>query len=161
LAIARGAALAALTCATSCGGKSERVTGGGTGGSSTVVGGLSPYPLEEIGCFGQDYGGGYVGQCCIAAQCYTPEVGGCLPADAPPPIWLPPGTGECGCTHERVEDYGIAGPYAPNPNDTPASEGTCCYLVGSIGCEGRPFVVAGAAMVAPLVFRDDWRVAFA
>jgi hypothetical protein len=40
-------------------------------------------------------------------------------------------------------------------------EGTCCYLVGSIGCEGRPLVVAGAAIVAPVVPRDDWCLAVA
>jgi hypothetical protein len=35
-------------------------------------------------------------------------------------------------------------------------EGTCCYLVGSIGCEGRPLLVDGAAIVAPLSRRGDW-----
>ncbi len=47
----------------------------------------------------------------------------------------------------------VDGPYAAlSPND----DGTCCYLVGTIGCDGRPLLVEGAARVAPITRRRDW-----
>jgi hypothetical protein len=54
----------------------------------------------------------------------------------------------------------LKGPYAPNPNGTLVTPGSCCYLVGSITCEGRPLSVADAAIVAPIVPRGDWCAAF-
>ena len=110
---------------------------------------------------GPTYDGGYAGQCCISAHCYTPDAGACLAADQRPPIPLPPGSGSCGCSPEGVGRSTLKGPYAPNPDGMPFPDGSCCYLVGAIGCEGRPLVVEGTAIVAPLAARDDWCAAFA
>jgi hypothetical protein len=128
---------------------------GGAGSAGTV--GLEPYPMAEVGCFGPTHTGGYEGQCCISARCYTPDAGACVgPPAERPPIPLPPGSGTCGCSPDNPAEEVLAGPYAPNPDGMASPEGTCCYLVGSIGCEGRPLLVDGAAIVAPLSRRGDW-----
>jgi hypothetical protein len=59
------------------------------------------------------------------------------------------GSGSCLCAP-------IAGPYAANPSDTPASAGSCCYLIGAIGCDGRPLLVDGRALTSELELRADW-----
>jgi hypothetical protein len=130
---------------------------GGAGGMP----GLEPYPLDDVGCFGPSFDAGYEGQCCTSAHCYTPSGGGCVGVDERPPIPLPPGSGTCGCPAGQGQADAVRGPYAPNPGGMPLEAGTCCYLVGSISCEGRPLVVAGAAIVAPLVRRGDWCAALA
>jgi hypothetical protein len=194
LSIRRGTALAAVTVAASCAGKSSQQGGegdgseGGTSGTATVHGGssgassstggqsgsagvatsgtsgtssggstsaLPPYSLNDVGCSGPVYDGGYDGQCCVKASCYTPDAGTCLHADASPPIARPAGSGTCGCAVEGRVSM-LMGPFSRNPDDTTVTTGTCCYLEGWIGCEGRPLLVAGVAVVAPLVTREDW-----
>jgi hypothetical protein len=68
------------------------------------------------------------------------------------------GPGPCPCSvdgHPAVE-----GPFAPNPTEALEAGGdpaaTCCYVVGSQYCLGRPFVWNGLAHVAPLAARGDW-----
>jgi hypothetical protein len=137
------------------GGATSGATSSATSGatSSASSGGLSPYSLADLGCFGPKYHDdfGYHGQCCVSALCYTPDTGGCAPAaDAAGLVpGFPPGSGECDCS-------GPEGPYAPNPDDTPPYEGTCCYLVGSIGCDGRALLIEGLARRAGVVRRRDW-----
>jgi hypothetical protein len=179
LAIKQGAALAAIGTVAGCAGKSQHsiaddgpATGGstalggtgssGAGGSDTRGGSggaseLSPYRLEDLGCYGPVHDGGYMGQCCVSARCYTPDAGACLLPEQAPPIPLPPGSGTCGCEASESVAHTVSGPFAPNPEGMASPNGSCCYLVGSIGCEGRPLLVEGVAVVAPLVRRNDWR----
>jgi hypothetical protein len=125
-----------------------------------------PYPLAQLGCFGPIYDGYSPGaQCCFEAQCYAPGAGeACATPDEAVlrnRIQLPPGSGSCSCSvpSERLE-Y-LSGPFAPNPADgaeraASASAGSCCYLVGAIGCTGRPLCVDGVQLVADAVARVDW-----
>lgn len=179
-AMLQGAALGALTVG--CGGDTEPGTPdeGGTGGTASGSGGqtsgqtpgtggqssgqtggsgnggeLEPYPVASIGCSGEDRGdeGPYYGQCCVEAACYTPDDGECLGPDQLTRTLLPElpaGSGSCSCGE------GVSGPYASRDDHEPSSSGTCCYLVPSIGCEGRPFLVEAVALVAPVVRRSDW-----
>jgi len=117
---------------------------------------VTPYSVEDLGCSGPVQDGGYFGQCCTSARCYTPLEGACLTPDQGPPIPYPPGSGTCGCAVRDGTGLTVSGPYAPNPDGMESPEGTCCYLVGSIGCEGRPLLVAGTPLVAPIVRRGDW-----
>lgn len=177
-----GAALAALSLAAGCGGDATAVdvASAGTGNVTTpqtddvdipvainpVDPPLEPFALDRLGCFGPSHDGGYYGQCCFDARCYTPPNGErCATADEVSAsrslIALPPGSGECGC---GIQDEGrpyISGPFAPNlasANDAGSvgSTGSCCYVVGSISCTGRPLIVDGAQLVAPAVQRNDW-----
>jgi hypothetical protein len=121
----------------------------GTGG----VGGLEPYPTDSIGCYGQNYGGtfgGYDGQCCVSVECLPLEGGVCPPASSA----APPGSGTCSCSSPLEKS--AMGPYAPTPADTANGKGACCYLVAAIGCEGRPLLIEGRALLAPVVTRADW-----
>ena len=170
-----GAALAALTCAAGCGGHAtpegdspvvpDLVTTPTDPDSPPLTPANNPgpaletYALDQLGCFGPSYDGGYYGQCCFDAQCYTPANGvACATAaeiQSSRLIPLPPGSGECGCGNQLGRDA-IAGPFAPNTADATASVGSCCYVVGSISCTGRPLVVDGAQLLAPAVQRIDW-----
>jgi len=115
---------------------------------------LAPYPTSGPSCSGPSYGDGfgYHGQCCASALCYTPDSGTCLPAAEVGRVELrgfPPGSGRCMC--------GVnLGPFAPNPADPAAPMGTCCYLIGAITCDGRPFLVRDVITFAPVVRRADW-----
>jgi hypothetical protein len=133
---------------------------GGRGGSGT----LPTFDPKQLVCFGEDYGNvssGYDGQCCYKALCYTPANGAaCASAEDVETLgWqdfpaFPPGSGECTCydeTHPVVQ-----GPFARHPTSPAEGEGDCCYMVGVIGCEGRPLRVEGAAVVAGVVRRADW-----
>jgi len=113
---------------------------------------LEPYDLDKVGCSGPFLDGGYYGQCCVKARCQPKTGGECV--EAKTLLW--PGSGTCGCS---VVDGGSAvlGPYARNPNADDA-EGECCYLIGSIGCVGRPLMVKGEAVIAEVVGRKDWAV---
>lgn len=160
LRAAEWGALVAL-CA-SCGGESESDDGaGGSGGSGGATSGGSggvvdagsdaalpttPYPTP-LGCYGPSHDSGYYGQCCEKAACIAPINGACPPATQASQVipGYPPGSGSCSCGDNK-------GPFAPNA----ANEGACCYLFGSISCEGRPLLVAGRARKAPLVARADW-----
>jgi hypothetical protein len=181
LATQAGAALAAVGFAASCGSNSltpsssidlgEAATNqsseAGAGGALTSIvdGGaepspLTPYPESATGCSGKSYDAGYDGQCCVSAHCYDPDGASCLSADAPElreRITLPIGSGTCGCV--AVDNHAVSGPYAPNPDVPPSSPGTCCYLVGSITCTGRPLVLDGMLVLAPVIARGDWGLA--
>ena len=137
-------------------GGSGGVTSGGSGGAvdSGIVdsGGAdsglptTPYP-NPIGCYGPEYDAGYYGQCCEKAQCMDP-VGGKCPT--PTELWglmpgYPSGSGTCTCGESK-------GPFGPHYS----TEAPCCYLFGSIGCDGRPLLVHGHPRVAPLIARADW-----
>jgi hypothetical protein len=126
-------------------------TSGGTGGISGSGGAqhLEPYPKEKLGCSGPEFDGGYYGQCCVEVGCFDPAGGAeCPSAETATGIpGYPPGSGTCTCGEPT------AGPYAPHE----ASEGACCYLFGSISCDGRPLIVtSGETRVAPIVRRSDW-----
>ena len=126
-------------------------------------GSLPPYDVDRLGCWGPSFDGGYMGQCCVKAHCYTPEGGtGCATAQqiamrafrTTPPY--PPGSGTCTCRlGEGTQEY-TAGPFAANPADPARPEGACCYLVGSISCVGRPLMVEGVPLLAEVVARSDW-----
>lgn len=138
------------------------LTGGGAGGGMASGGSpgaeLEPYPLEGLGCSGEVYpddSGGYSGQCCATAECYSPTDGVCpAPYEAGREnLPLPVGSGTCECGD------GVSGPYAPRNDHEPNSAGTCCYVIPKVGCEGRPFIVDDRAVLAPLVRRGDWGAA--
>ena len=94
------------------------------------------------------------------ATCYTPDPGVACALDLNTTELhrlLPPGSGTCGCGLGSDRAPNVAGPFAPNPADDSArSEGSCCYVIGRIGCTGRPLIVQGALQLAPLTERADW-----
>lgn len=151
LAIGAGAALCApIGCS-----DSVSVNDAGRDASATDAG---TYALDDLGCAGPVHDGGYYGQCCVEALCYSPNAGACMVATDPLlPSTLsgfPPGSGSCSCSELGMA--AVAGPYAPNPNNPDEPDGTCCYLVGSIACTGRPLCVEGEQVVAAVVRRSDW-----
>ena len=111
-----------------------------------------PFPVSSLGCSGEFHEEGFHGQCCADALCYTPKDGSeCVaPKDAPDRLGVWYGSGECLCDAE------IRGPFAANPAHKPQMEGTCCYVISSIGCDGRPLLVDGAPVVSELTRRVDW-----
>jgi hypothetical protein len=127
---------------------------------------LESLPAEQLGCVGPTHDDGYHGQCCFTQRCYVPAPGAACSED----YWgrellnvVPPGSGTCSCGPGGREP--VSGPFAPNlsvPASLPEAdvasppEGSCCYVVGSIGCTGRPFVVNEAQRVADCAWRDDW-----
>ncbi|HET9956165.1 MAG TPA: hypothetical protein VFQ61_16775 [Polyangiaceae bacterium] len=184
-AVQAGTALAALALVPGCASRSlpndpegtggvrpgDFETGGSTTGGTSETGGSSatggatskpeptPLPESELGCYGTIYGDGfgYHGQCCFTQRCYTPEAGkDCAAPDAvyETDLSLPAGSGTCGCGPEGHKP--ISGPYAYNPAVETDGTGSCCYVVGSIGCDGRPLIVEGEALLAGLVSRSDW-----
>jgi len=156
-ALGSGAALALLSVP-ACGGSATNTepTAGpsGTAGSSAQQ--LTPYPVSGLGCSGEVHDGGYYGQCCADALCYTPEDGkACVAADsAPEKLGKFYGSGACLCGAESLR-----GPFAPNPAHEPRKAGTCCYVISSITCDGRPLLVEGAPLVSALTQRRDWILA--
>ncbi|MFT3768898.1 MAG: hypothetical protein QM820_25935 [Minicystis sp.] len=133
-------------------GCSSNVNGGngGAGGSGTPLDGGTPVgnvdPLPTPECSGPIYDGsmgGYDGQCCEKTLCTAPTDGYCPAAEVAKPTLdgLPPGSGTCECSP-------IRGPYAGTSD---AGDAICCYLIGSIGCEGRPLVVHGEARLADVI----------
>ena len=131
-AIAEGAALATLGLA----GCSAPVIPGTDGGATEW-----PHPLAGA-CHGPVYdsGFGYHGQCCNRTDCVSCDGGSPR---------LPPGSGSCGCAVSDTDSRNVIGPFA-------ASDGTCCYVFGSITCDGRPLLVDGELVTAPVVSRSDW-----
>ena len=172
-AIARGFTLAAVSVSLSCsgpsippgdggsgGGGGMVATGGGGGGTAVAPpprdldgGSLTQVPSGSIECTG-DAGsvGPFFGSCCTDVYCYQPTTETCA---GPNEIGahttmafnpsLPPGSGTCMCGQTQ-------GPFAqPDGGDT-----RCCYVVGSIGCTGRPLREEERAVVAAVVVRSDW-----
>jgi hypothetical protein len=143
---------------TEVGGGGTTTEVGGSGGEGAISNDLPEYPARMYPtCSGPSYGdggqpSGYEGQCCVEPLCFTPESGECPAADKVG--WqelpgFPPGSGSCGCSP-------VEGPFAPRAEHDASSTGRCCYLVGSIGCEGRPLLVAGVPRVAGGTRRADW-----
>lgn len=135
---------------------------GGSAGAAAGTGGmlaaggmndLEPYPADQIGCYGENFGGGFGlhGQCCVSAKC-SPRVDGVCPSSD---FARPSGSGSCSCIASPLEEP-VMGPYAAHPADTSNPEAACCYLVAAIGCDGRPLLVDGHAVRAPVVGRADW-----
>lgn len=135
-------------------GGSEEVLDGGVADSGVPNPGPT-YPLDLLVCHGPDYMSGYHGRCCAKASCYTPVTGGCSPT-APAEIGLPPGSGSCLCAVADGSVLQTIGPFAPNPNHTPQKAGSCCYVFGSILCDGRPLIVDGQVVTAEVIHRSDW-----
>jgi hypothetical protein len=127
--------------------------GANSAGAASIGQQLAPYPVEALGCSGPVHDGGYYGQCCAKARCYTPEVGTeCVAPDAAPEkLGTSFGSGSCLCGATPVQ-----GPYANNPAHDPEEAGTCCYVVSSISCDGRPLLVDGTPLVSAATRRCDW-----
>ncbi len=121
--------------------------GGEGGGGPQEVKGPNGDPLEtlpELTCEGMIYppdNFGYHGQCCYEVHCATAINSVCATPSEAALTNLPPGSGECECGTR-------SGPFATND---PMVEGECCYLVGSIGCDGRPLMLDGSPRVASLL----------
>jgi hypothetical protein len=177
--IQAGAALASVVVVTGCGGAAAEETPANSAGTSgmtapgnagtsgmtatdsesTPQAELERTPAELVGCFGPTHSGdGFYGQCCFKQQCYVPEAGAaCAALGSVPRLGI---TLDCSCGVEG--QAAMTGPFALNPSalapervaSTP--EGSCCYVVGRISCDGRPFVVSGALRVAEPAWRDDW-----
>lgn len=132
------------------GGESAGTAGGPEIGGGTAVGSLEEPP--DLVCSGPihtDPDDGYSGQCCEIVTCGPTVNGVCASAFDALDMTnnlsnYPPGSGECSCSDLR-------GPYR-NTED-PNGELPCCYLVGEIGCEGRPLIIAGEVRLAPIVRR--------
>src|SRR5687767_6215368 len=97
---------------------------------------LRPYDIARLGCWGPSHDGGYIGQCCVKAHCYSPEGGAaCASVEGvraqPITPRFPPGSGTCGCRLGEGTDDSAAGPFATNPADPSRPAGECCYLIGS------------------------------
>jgi hypothetical protein len=126
---------ASLVLVAACGSQVE-------GGPADQSGNLLE-PTPNGACYGPIYndGFGYHGQCCDDVYCTAPIDGVCAsPADAAL-TGLPPGSGSCECGERK-------GPFA---NADPNAVESCCYLVGSIGCDGRPLMINGAPRLAEVV----------
>jgi hypothetical protein len=166
--VTQGLALASLTVASSCA-ESEpaRHEGARDSGDDSAPSGpmaevepLQPYALDQLGCWNSMMGQGYFGPCCVEAHCYTPDDGAACVTEPLVTalrglVPFPSGSGSCSCTLPDSE-LAAAGPFAPNPDAEPSTDGECCYLVAKIGCTGRPLMVAGQPVIAALVSRTDW-----
>ncbi len=141
-ALGSGAALALLTLP---------ACGGSAAGDSSQQ--LAPYPVSALGCSGPVHDAGDYGQCCAEALCYTPDDGShCLtPEAAPEKLGKSYGSGKCLCGAEPIQ-----GPFATNPAHEPQQAGSCCYVISSITCDGRPLLVDGAPLASGLTQRCDW-----
>lgn len=162
-AVTEGIALAALG-ALGCGAPVIPTLDGGTfaadGGLHVQLnddGGVGAgYPTDALLCHGPAFTSGYHGRCCATASCYTPTDGGSCAPYPPAEVGLPPGSGSCLCAIAENDARMVVGPFGPNPAHTPQKAGSCCYVFGSIGCDGRPLIVDGAVVTAPVVPRSDW-----
>lgn len=182
-AITRGFTLAAVSASMACGtasmndagpstgGGSGFVTGGGGGsggggssggggGTMTFVprdfdggGALGAVPPGSLQCTGDaGFTGPFYGSCCTAVHCYPPTSERCAAPNAIGPHTgqaftpaLPPGSGTCMCGQTQ-------GPYA----QADGGDTECCYVVGKIGCDGRPLREGEVEVVARVVVRSDW-----
>src|SRR6187551_482965 len=153
-----GTAGASGSANTNVAGASGAGTAGGSGAGT--AGGthqqLTPYPLSALGCTGPEYDGGFYGRCCAEALCYTPDDGAdCVAPDAAPQkLGTFYGSGSCLCG-----DDGIQGPFAQNPTHETVKAGSCCYVISSISCDGRPLLVDGTPLISALTRRCDWLLA--
>lgn len=112
---------------------------------------LAQVPSGSLGCSGEAEPG-FHGRCCTQVHCYAPTSETCVEASAlsssvAPGITprLPIGSGTCRCGQTQ-------GPFAqPDGGVT-----ECCYVVGTMGCSGRPLRDRGDSVVASVVVRSDW-----
>ncbi|WP_282423629.1 hypothetical protein [Polyangium sp. 15x6] len=127
---------ASLLLASACGADVESAPG--APGPAAPAQNLEPAPAPA--CYGPVYDDdfGYHGQCCDITLCTAPVNGVCPGANEVVLKGRPPGSGECECEPLR-------GPYA---SENQGSAESCCYLVGSIGCDGRPLLVQGKPRLA-------------
>lgn len=179
-AIHAGAALAALGLVAGCGGEtpeawpSEAAAGGagladGASGENAATQSdvsqsqelpLEPLPVESLGCYGPVRTPapglpGFHGQCCFKQYCVERADGDCT-GGLRSGDYRPFG---CPCSETESPWAGAAnGPFAPNPA-APSNGKSCCYAVGEIACDGRPFVVTGDWRLAHVVQRTDWGLA--
>jgi hypothetical protein len=86
----------------------------------------------------------------LDAMWKSPPQGGDVGGDAGPPPWDPNGCLPAESVRDDCCNIAVTGP-------TLNAGGSCCYVHCVGGCCGRPFVVDGAARVADVVTRDDWR----
>ncbi|MCA9595187.1 MAG: hypothetical protein KC776_17840 [Myxococcales bacterium] len=97
--------------------------------------------------------GGLTGPCCENVRCVDVPGGACPDASqiAYEDLGITGlGSGSCGCgTFGGPYDHDSAAPYS----DT---QGACCYTYSTMGCTGRPLLVAGEMRLAPLVVGNDW-----
>ncbi len=112
-------------------------------------GSLAQVPAASIRCFG-DGNEPFHGGCCTHVHCYTPTSDTCVePIEIAQRLGftprLPIGSGTCFCGQ-------TAGPFA-QPDGGVAE---CCYVVGTMGCSGRPLREDESTIVAPVVMRADW-----
>ncbi|MFO0592968.1 MAG: hypothetical protein U0441_35835 [Polyangiaceae bacterium] len=135
------------------GGSTGGDTGGSTGGTTTTstpttdptdTSGQALGPTPTPTCVGPVYNDdfGYHGQCCYEEHCIQPDANWqCEAPNVAPITDLPPGSGTCECEMRQ-------GPFL---NSDPNDSQKCCYLVGSIGCDGRPLMIEGEARLADVV----------
>ncbi|HEY6561110.1 MAG TPA: hypothetical protein VI072_27730 [Polyangiaceae bacterium] len=107
--------------------------------------------------------GGFTGPCCLHVRCVEPQDGDteCMPADqitSAGYLGLPGsfGSGSCPCD---VPSYGakITGLYTrATAQPYSSTQGPCCYLVPYQTCVGRPLILEGRDVVAPLAFSSGW-----
>lgn len=109
---------------------------------------LARVPAGALACTGEETP--EMGPCCTNVHCYPPSGETCA---APGDIRehrehiqprLAPGSGTCMCGQTQ-------GPFVQ-----PDGGGECCYVVGTMGCAGRPLREGGGAVVAAVVVRTDW-----
>jgi len=146
----RNAILIALGASflTGCSGKSEPATDDTEDTSSN----LSAIPAGEYPDCSED-----PEPCCVDVYCHEPADGNCIEItaengwDAASTITgLSLGSGNCLCSEPD-------GPYSNEGAEAYTDTvGSCCYLVGIVGCEGRPMQVAGQLRTAPLVRGRRW-----
>jgi hypothetical protein len=150
-AITRGFTLAAVSASVSCSTLPLLEDAGATGLRDQDGALIAQAPANTSECTGDaGFTGPYYGSCCTDLHCYTPTAGTCVAAASLSPHQqpeltprLPPGSGTCMCGT-------TLGPFAS------ADSTQCCYVVGSIGCTGRPLREGDAALVAAVVMRADW-----
>ena len=85
--------------------------------------------------------------------CTEPVNGDCLEAENANAVeitGLGLGSGSCLCDD-------VQGPYSSEGAEAyTETTGSCCYLVGVQGCEGRPMLVAENLRKAPLIRGKRW-----
>ena len=115
---------------------------------------LDPIPAPDGGypvCTGEETM--FTGPCCQDVHCYTPEGGAACPSSEAVALEdlgvSAPGSGVCAC--------GTTGPFSSEGAERyTSSVGECCYVVGTMGCTGRPLVIGGEVRVAALLSSSAW-----
>jgi hypothetical protein len=139
---------------------------GGSGGAAGTPGArpLLPPPPGGVAADGgvatgypQCYGESsqLSGPCCLNVRCVEPPDGGTqckMPNEIQPRDvgYVTFGSGSCLCQP-------ISGPYTPETAQRYSpTQGPCCYLVPIQYCAGRPLILEGRGVVAPLTFDAGW-----